>query len=175
MATCIAPLDQAGFMSTIIPNDAAFNLGFILSNDPRPFYAHTSNVGGDRDLVPAGRVDSEHVSRGLRSERTTPNLTLTEVSATFAQQSAWTAVWMTDAPTRHRLHHLRNDHDPELRHSPVPLTAPTGTTVSGATLEAYGGELSGWVPAAPSTTGVVPEPPSSRSVPRAPRSDGQVR
>ena len=39
-------------MSTIIPNDAAFNLGFILSNDPRPFYAHTSNMGGDRIIYP---------------------------------------------------------------------------------------------------------------------------
>ena len=43
---CIAPLNRpdSQFDSYIVPTDAAFDLGFILSNDPRPFYAHVTNL-----------------------------------------------------------------------------------------------------------------------------------
>ena len=159
VATCVAPLDEAGFMSTIIPNDAAFNLGFILSNDPRPFYAHTSNMGGDRIIYPLVETMLNMYRAAFTSNTPLLNLTLTEVSEAFAQQSAWAADGMTEAPratasiTSGTIT-IRNSGN-----SPVPLTAPTGTAVSGATLEAYGGEMSGWVPAAPSTTAVVPGAP----------------
>ena len=159
VATCVAPLDQAGFMSTIIPNDAAFNLGFILSNDPRPFYAHTSNMGGDRIIYPLVESILNMYRAAFAPSAPLQNLTLTEVSATFAQQSAWTASGMTDAPRATASITSGTITIQNSGTSPVPLTAPTGTTVSGATLEAYGGELSGWVPAAPSTTGVVPGAP----------------
>jgi len=159
VATCVAPLDEAGFMSTIIPNDAAFNFGFILSNDPRPFYAHTSNMGGDRIIYPLIGSILNMYRAAFAPSAPLENLTLTEVSETFAQQSAWAASGMSDAPSATAsitsgTITIRNSGT-----APVPLTAPTGTSVSGATLEAYGGEVSGWVPAAPSTTGVVPGAP----------------
>ncbi len=48
-ATCLpAPLGADGFTSYIVPTDANFDLSFILSNDPRPFYSHTSNFTDDR-------------------------------------------------------------------------------------------------------------------------------
>ncbi len=159
VATCVAPLNEAGFTSTIIPNDAAFNLGFILSNDPRPFYAHTSNMGGDRIIYPLLESILNMYRAAFDANAPLENLTLTEVSETFAQQSAWAASGMSDAP---RATASITSGTITIRNSgttPVPLTAPTGTTVSGATLEAYGGEVSGWVPAAPSTTGVVPGAP----------------
>ena len=159
VATCVAPLDQAGFMSTIIPNDAAFNLGFILSNDPRPFYAHTSNMGGDRTIYPLVETILNMYRAAFAPSAPLQNLTLTEVSQTFAQQSAWAASGMSAAPSASAsitsgTITIRNSGN-----TPVPLTAPSGTTVAGTTLEAYGGEVSGWVPAAPSTTGVVPGAP----------------
>ncbi len=44
-SNCITHADSRiadRFTSYIVPTDAAFDLGFILSNDPRPFYAHTT-------------------------------------------------------------------------------------------------------------------------------------
>ena len=160
VATCVAPLDEAGFMSTIIPNDAAFNLGFILSNDPRPFYAHTSNMGGDRIIYPLIESILNMYRAAFAPSAPLENLTLTEVSETFAQQSAWAAEWnelMRRAPLLPSPPERSRSGTPALRRcrSPHPPARP----VSGATLEAYGGELSGWVPAAPSTTGVVPGAP----------------
>ncbi len=152
-ATCIAPLDPAtGFTSYIVPTDAAFDLSFILSNDPRPFYAHTSNMTDDRLLYPL----LESILGTYRAAFTpaTPlvNLTLTQAATVLNEQKQW-ATTGADAVTGY----VQNGQITVTNTAgvSVPITAPAGTTINGATLESYGGEVSGWL-APGSTTGTVP-------------------
>ncbi len=152
-ATCIAPLDPAtGFTSYIVPTDAAFDLSFILSNDPRPFYAHVSNMTDDRLLFPL----LESILGTYRAAFTpaTPlvNLTLTEAATVLGEQKQW-ATNGVDSVTGY----VQNGQVTVSGNGgvSVPITAPPGTTIAGATLESYGGEVSGWLTPGPKT-GTVP-------------------
>ena len=152
-ATCIAPLNPAtGFTSYIVPTDAAFDLSFILSNDPRPFYAHVSNMTGDRLIY--NLLDS--ILGTYRSVFTaaTPlqNLTLTEASTQLDRQTRWAATGISSVSgyVQNGLITISNPTGVA-----VPFTAPTGTTINGTTLQPYGGEVSAWLAPA-STTGVLP-------------------
>ncbi len=152
-ATCIAPLNAAtGFTSYIVPTDAAFDLSFILSNDPRPFYAHTSNMTGDRLIY--NLLDS--ILGTYRSVFTaaTPlqNLTLTEASTQLDRQARWAASG-TSSVTGYVQNGLITISNPA--GVAVPFTAPTGTTINGTTLQPYGAEVSAWLAPA-STTGALP-------------------
>ena len=51
--TCIAPLDPAtGFTGHIVPEQVRIMLGYVLTNDPRPFYVHQSNLAESGLLYP---------------------------------------------------------------------------------------------------------------------------
>ena len=152
-ATCIAPLDPAtGFTSYIVPTDAAFDMNFILSNDPRPFYAHTSNITGDRLLY--NLLDTILGAYRAAFTPATPlvNLTLTQASSALDRQSRWAATGINSVTG-----YVQNGQISISNPSgeAVPFTAPTGTTVVGATLQPYGGEVSAWL-APGSTTGTLP-------------------
>jgi hypothetical protein len=152
-ATCITPLDlTTGFNSYIIPTATAFDMGFILSNDPRPFYAHTSNLTGDRlaYYLLDGILNTYRAAFNAATPPT--NLTVTQAADQLIHQQQWTtdkntvtgyvlngAVTITNT-TGHG----------------VPFTAPVGSTIAGATLEPYGGEVSAWLTAG-SKTGTVPD------------------
>jgi hypothetical protein len=150
---CIAPLDPAtGFTSYIVPTDAAYDLNFILSNDPRPFYAHTTNMTGDRLLY--NLLDSIlGTYRAAFTPATPPiNLTLTQASTELNRQTQW-ATTGSAAVTGY----LQNGQVTITNTAgvAVPFTAPVGTTINGTTLQPYGGELSAWL-APGSTTGTLP-------------------
>ncbi|NEB06965.1 hypothetical protein G3I78_49330, partial [Streptomyces sp. SID13726] len=51
-STCLpGPLDTAtGYLSYIVPQEARTALGHAISGDPRPHYAHQSNLPQDRTL-----------------------------------------------------------------------------------------------------------------------------
>jgi hypothetical protein len=52
-STCLEPLDVAsGFDAWIVPREVRTTLRHALSNDPRPHYAHQSNLAEDRLLYP---------------------------------------------------------------------------------------------------------------------------
>jgi hypothetical protein len=52
-STCIEPLaGPAAFDSYIVPIEARIAFGHVVSNDPRPHYAHQSNITEDRILYP---------------------------------------------------------------------------------------------------------------------------
>jgi hypothetical protein len=152
-ATCIAPLDPAtGFTSYIVPTDAAYDLNFILSNDPRPFYAHTSNLTGDRlayNLLDAilGKYNAAFTSA-------TPlvNMTLTQASNELLRQTQWAATGAPNASGYVQNGQITITNPAGVA---VPFTAPTGTTVNGSVLQPYGGEVSAWL-APGSTTGSLP-------------------
>ena len=158
-ATCIAPLDASGYLDYIVPTDAAFDLHFMLSNDPRPFYAHTSNLAGKRILYPLlDRILSTYKSAFAPS---TPlvNLTLTQVAQELGNQGAWAASGMAVSPEVTGYVEQGQVVITNPTGVPVPITVPEGASVPGMTLESYGGERSAWLAPAPTTTINLQTPP----------------
>jgi hypothetical protein len=154
-ATCLrAPLGADGFTSYIVPTDAAFDMSFILSNDPRPFYAHTSNMTGDRLLY--NLLDTILGTYRAAFTPATPlvNLTLTQASTQLDRQTEWTATGASSVTGYVQNGQITIANPAGVA---VPFTAPVGSTVNGTTLESYGGELSAWL-APESTTGNLPGP-----------------
>ena len=152
-ATCIAPLDPAtGFTSYIVPSDAKFDLSFILSNDPRPFYAHVSNLAGERLLYPLASTILNTYRAAFTPATPLLNLTLTQAADSLARQTKWATTDIAGVTGYVQNGQITVTNPGGVA---VPITAPTGTTIAGATLESYGGELSGWLNG---TTTVTPTP-----------------
>ena len=152
-ATCIAPLNPAtGFTSYIVPTDAAYDMNFILNNDPRPFYAHTSNLTGDR--LAYNLLDTILGSYKAAFTPATPlvNMTLTQASTELLRQTQWASTGATSASGYVQNGQITITNPAGVA---VPFTAPTGTTVNGSVLQPYGGEVSAWL-APGSTTGTLP-------------------
>lgn len=150
-ATCLdAPLDPTtGYTSKIVPDDVAFNLNFIFSNDPRPYYAHTSNLAGDRIAAPW--LDSILFTYRSVIAPSAPllNQTLGQASTSLRRQTAWATNQSTvTAYVQNNNVVIVNPNRVE-----VPLTVPTGTIVPNVALESYGGEQSAWLPG--TVTGAV--------------------
>ena len=143
VATCVAPLDLAtGFQNYIVPTDVAFNLNFIFSNDPRPFYAHTSNLTGDRVAYPWLERLLTTFRSVVNASAPLINQTLGEASTALRRQTTWKSDQSSvTAYVQNNRVVIENP-----RRVEVPLTVPTGSTVVGASLAAYSGELSAWLP-----------------------------
>ena len=159
-ATCLAaPLSPTtGFASYIVPTDAANDLHFILSNDPRPFYAHVSNLTAPDYL---GLTLMSSILSTYRSAyaANTPlvNQTLTQAGTTLRQQGVWASTGMSDgsAITGSVSNGVVTITNPTS--VAAPLTAPTGTFVNGATFgSAYGGERSAWIAGSTTLTYGIP-------------------
>jgi hypothetical protein len=170
-STCIAALPagtnaqaKASFDSYIQPLEVRNALRYVLTNDPRPFYAHQSNLTEDRILFPVlnGILATYN---GAYDAAKTPlvHTDLAGEGQALTRMNAWKAAGKAkgfadgyvDASGVHLPSAVR-----------VPLTVPTGST--GAALEAYAGSLSGWVSGGaavvpPTTAGgyLVPTAPSS--------------
>jgi hypothetical protein len=158
-ATCIAPLDLAtGYHSYIVPTDAAYNLHFILSNDPRPFFAHTSNLAEDRILYPLMEEILARYRNVFHDSAPLLNLTLTEASQHLQDQVSWSVDGMGSSPSASAYVQDGRVVVTNSGTGRVPLTVPEGAAVSGAVLEPYGGERSAWLPAAPTTTVLLDAP-----------------
>ncbi|HEX2805084.1 MAG TPA: Ig domain-containing protein [Kineosporiaceae bacterium] len=156
--TCMStPVDLAtGFSTYIMPNDAAYDLSFILSNDPRPFYAHVSNLTGP-DYLGLQLIDKILSTYNTSFAANAPlvNLTETQAADVLAKQVAWAAAGMTATPqvTGYLLDGQVTVTNPTAAAAPV--TVPVGTAVNGTAFgTSYGGESSGWLPG--SATPVVP-------------------
>lgn len=152
-ATCIAPLDPAtGFTNYIVPNDVAYNLSFILANDPRPFYAHTSNMTSERIMYPLLESILGRYRAAFTDATPLLNLTLTQATTALDLQTRWASsgVGSVSASVTNGVISIVNPTG-----LAVPITAPAGTTVVGATLQPYGGEISGWVTGG-SIAGTIP-------------------
>ncbi|MFP5347593.1 MAG: fibronectin type III domain-containing protein [Actinomycetes bacterium] len=174
--TCIPPLKagtnaeaKESFESYLVPMEVRNALRFVLTNDPRPFYAHQSNLAEDKILYPVVEGVLNHY-RATFDESSAPlvRLDLTGQSKALERMDAWdrtkdsvnayvdaTGVHVAGAPGQ-----------------AVPLTVPGASTGTPAELQPYGGELSGWISgpatATPPTPGAgyLPAPPAT--VPGAP-------
>ncbi|MDZ7677347.1 MAG: hypothetical protein U5K29_02210 [Acidimicrobiales bacterium] len=143
-STCISPLDSAsGFQSYIVPLEAGIALGHVMGNDPRPHYAHQSNLAEDRILLP---VLDELLARyrGIYAPDT-PIVapTMTQAAIALRRSDVWedaqagvTAYLQDGTVTIESANGTVH----------VPLTTPTGSTIGGVNHgTAYAGRSSGWV------------------------------
>jgi len=90
--TCIAPLDPAtGYQSYIIPTDTRIDLGQIVANDPRPHYAHQSNLAEDRVLYPLLDNILAKYRAAFAANAPIVNDRESALGAELARQSAWAA------------------------------------------------------------------------------------
>ena len=158
-STCMTtPLDastptaaQAGFTSYIRVREARTALTDVLTNDPRPFFAHQSNLAEDGVLYPV--LDSvisgyKQIYDTSAADSGAPLVqsSMTGLATAMGNMARWNATKTgVDAYLD-----TQGVHVPTAT-VPVPLTMPLGST--GATgLDKYAGQLSGWLPAAQTVT-----------------------
>lgn len=152
-STCITPLlasdnttAKASFDSYLKPIEVRNALKFVLTNDPRPFYAHQSNLAEDGVLFPVleGVLSSY---RSVYDAAKTPLVQtgLTGQSRALSRMGAWTSV----SGQVNGYVDGTGVHVPDAS-ADVPVTVPAGST--GASLEPYAGSLSGWVSGATTVT-----------------------
>ena len=141
---------KASFDSYIQPIEVRNALGFALSGDPRPFYAHQSNLSEDGILYPvvAGVLDT-YKSRFDTTKSPLVHLDLKGQAEALRKMTAWGTTQPTVTAYRDGTGvHVSGT-------GSVPLTVPTGTALNGITLDSYDGELSGWINAPAADTVVA--------------------
>ena len=137
----------------------------ILNNDPRPTYVHQTNLMGQPPAGPAttGTPPSTPDTTGdgllysvlnpllaeyhsyFTSAAPYQQLTLGAIGAVLAEQSAWSAAETAGTVSGSETNGVVTLTNTGTAAISFPLTAPTGTLLSGAAFgQAYGGTLSGW-------------------------------
>ncbi|ROP53686.1 hypothetical protein [Streptomyces sp. PanSC9] len=148
-STCLSrPLDTAtGFTDAIVPAEAHTDLGHVLGNDPRPHYAHQSNLAEDRLLYPVlDRVLADY--QGLFADNTPiVNLRQSAIGTEMQNRAKWQAALDAGKVTAYRIGNTVTVTAPS--GTQVPVTASEGTKqqqVLGTTTfgTAYAGQRSAW-------------------------------
>ncbi|MET9731560.1 hypothetical protein ABZZ79_13125 [Streptomyces sp. NPDC006458] len=148
-STCLpAPLDPAtGYDSHIVPQEARTALGHVLANDPRPHYAHQSNLAEDRILYPVmDKVLADY--RALFADSTPlENLRQSAIGTELKRRDAWQAALAQGRVTAYRVGRTVTVTAPS--GVQVPVTTPEGTRkqlLLGTTAfgTPYAGQRSAW-------------------------------
>jgi hypothetical protein len=148
-STCLdAPLDAAtGYETYIVPQEARTDLGHAISNDPRPHYAHQSNLAEDRILYPVlEKVLADY--RALFADNTPlENLRQSAIGTELKRRADWQAAIANNKVTAYRVGSTVTITAPS--GTQIPFTAPEGTKkqlLIGTTTfgTAYAGKRSGW-------------------------------
>lgn len=142
---CVTALDpETGFDTEIVPREARALLLHALSNDPRPHFAHQSNVAEERLLYPVlDRAIATY--RGLfAASAPIVQLTLAEAGAELRDRAAWSNdAARVDAFVENGRVQLNVSDGAPVR---VPLTLRVG---GDEVLRAYAGVHGGWVEVRP--------------------------
>ncbi|MFC9284528.1 hypothetical protein [Streptomyces collinus] len=148
-STCLPrPLDTAtGYTDTIVPAEAHTDLGHVLSNDPRPHYAHQSNLAEDRLLYPVlERVLADY--RALFADSAPiVNLRQSAIGAELQNRAKWQTALDGGKVTAYRIGNTVTVNAPS--GTQIPVTAPEGTKQqqllgTAAFGTAYAGQRSAW-------------------------------
>ncbi|MCW8382326.1 hypothetical protein [Streptomyces justiciae] len=126
-STCLpAPLDTAtGYRSYIVPQEARTALGHAISGDPRPHYAHQSNLAEDRTLYPVlNKVLADY--QALFADNTPlENLAQAAIGTELQRRAAWQAALASGKVTAYRVGNTVTITAPS--GTQIPVTAPEGT------------------------------------------------
>lgn len=148
-STCLDdPLDTAtGYDEYIVPLEARTALGHAISNDPRPHYAHQSNLAEDRTLYPVlDKVLADY--RALFADNTpVENLAQSAIGTELQRRAAWQSALAKGSVTAYRIGNTVTVNAPS--GTQIPVTAPQGTVkqlLIGTTAfgTPYAGERSAW-------------------------------
>lgn len=148
-STCLDdPLDAAtGYDSHIVPQEARTALGHAIGNDPRPHYAHQSNLAEDRTLYPVlDKVLADY--QALFADNTpVVNLAQSAIGTELQRRAAWQTALANGSVTAYRIGSAVTVNAPS--GTQIPVTAPEGTTkqlLIGTTAfgTPYAGERSAW-------------------------------
>jgi hypothetical protein len=154
-STCIAPLDPAtGFDSYIVPLEARIAMLHVLSNSPRPHYAHQSNLAEDRLLYAV-------LGKLLADYRSVFASTAAVVSPSMAQAGTELKNLNDWNTTRSRVTAYVQSGQVILSVSGsgsvnIPITAPSGGGSLPTTVVNYAGYRTGWRPTSGSATISLP-------------------
>ncbi|MET7284909.1 hypothetical protein [Streptomyces sp. NPDC005573] len=148
-STCLgAPLDTAtGFTGYIVPAEAHTDLGHVLGNDPRPHYAHQSNLAEDRLLYPVmDRVLADYQAL-FAANTPIVNLRQSAIGAELQSRAKWQAALDGGKVTAYRIGKTVTVTAPS--GTQIPVTVPEGTKqqllLSTSTFgTAYAGLRSAW-------------------------------
>lgn len=148
--SCQSPLDpDTGFDDVIVPREVRTTLMHVLGNDPRPHYAHQSNLAEDRILYPVLEgVLAEY--RRYFANAPIVNPSMTEAGTELKNRAAWTSGrsrvtgYVQEGTLR-----IEVKSGSTLR---VPVTVATTSPI----LESYAGTRSGWQEVQTSRTFSIP-------------------
>ncbi|MFI7497336.1 hypothetical protein ACIBVL_02270 [Streptomyces sp. NPDC049687] len=118
-STCLSrPLDpDTGFSDHIVPQEARTDLGHAISNDPRPHYAHQSNLAEDRLLYPVMENVLADYKALFADNTPLENLRQSAIGTELQRRAAWQAAVANNRVTAYRIG------------ATVTLTAPNGTQI----------------------------------------------
>ncbi|MFI9149195.1 hypothetical protein [Streptomyces sp. NPDC053367] len=148
-STCLpGPLDPAtGYDEHIVPQEARTALAHVIANDPRPHYAHQSNLAEDRILYPVmEKVLADY--RALFADDTPlENLRQSAIGTELKRRAAWETALANGRVTAYRVGTTVTVTAPS--GVQIPITAPEGTRkqlVLGTTAfgTPYAGMRSAW-------------------------------
>ncbi|WP_257004508.1 hypothetical protein [Streptomyces sp. SA15] len=126
-STCLdEPLDTAtGYDAYIVPREARTALSHVVGNDPRPHYAHQSNLAEDRTLYPVmERVLADYAA--LFADNTpVENLAQRAIGTELQRRAAWRTAIANNQVTAYRVGNTVTVTAPS--GTQIPVTAPEGT------------------------------------------------
>ncbi|MGW0827601.1 hypothetical protein [Streptomyces sp. NPDC002845] len=126
-STCLdQPLDAAtGYQEHIVPQEARTGLVHALGNDPRPHYAHQSNLAEDRLLYPVlDKVLADY--RALFADNTPlVNPRQSAIGTELKRRAAWQTAIAVNKVTAYRVGNTVTVTAPS--GTQIPVTAPEGT------------------------------------------------
>jgi hypothetical protein len=150
--TCLTtPATEA----TILASESRIMLSHVLDNDPRVGYAHQTDLMNDGSGVVGSSTQLGYTILSLISDMqsqykswtNTPLIPMTDTTeaAVLLQQSTWATALGTGNVNATETNNVISVTNSTGAAVSVPITAPTGTTISGAAFgQSYGGTLSSW-------------------------------
>ncbi|MFD5478160.1 hypothetical protein [Streptomyces hawaiiensis] len=148
-STCLdEPLDPAtGYAEHIVPQEARTALGHVLAGDPRPHYAHQSNLAEDRLLYPVMEKVLADYRALFTDSAPLENPRHSTIGTEVQRRAAWQTALVNNRVTAYRIGGTVTVTAPS--GTQIPVTAPEGTKkqlVLGASAfgTPYAGARSAW-------------------------------
>jgi hypothetical protein len=143
LSTCIPPLDtEIGFDAYIVPLEVRIALLHVLSNSPRPHYAHQSNLAEDRILYPVLTKLLNDYKAVFAASAAIVNPTMTQSGTELKNLADWTTA--SSRVTAYVQGGQLTLSVSGFTSVNVPITVPTGSGTLPATVVNYAGYRTGW-------------------------------
>jgi hypothetical protein len=154
-STCIEPLGPDGFTSYIVPVEVRIAFDHVVAADPRPHYAHQSNITEDRVLYPVLDALLTRYRQTFATTVPVVNPRMSAVAEQMLRQERWRAAVAARTVTGYRRGGTVTIVNGGQSAVDVPATVPANTRTMALNLlgievlgsqfgEAYGGQRSGW-------------------------------